>query len=38
LPERKEILRAFDRLPQASEKFLQILIALDEIDFGGIHN
>src|ERR1700733_7645764 len=36
LAQRKEILRAFNRLAQAAEKFLKILIALDEVDLRGI--
>jgi hypothetical protein len=36
--EGEEILRAFDGMAEAAEEFLQILIALDEIYFGGVDN
>ena len=38
LAERQEILRAFHRLTQAAEQFLQILVAFHKINFRGIHH
>ena len=38
LAEGQEILRAFDGLAEPAEEFLQILVALDEVDIGGVHH
>src|SRR5215831_11001977 len=38
LTQRKEVLRAFDRLTQSPKEFLQVLAAFNEVNFGGVHD